>query len=150
MKTLKDNNVVSTFFIDGLFIDNNNKIIKNLKDNNHEVELLSYNDGYNKNYFINGLHNLFSITNIEPKFCYADYDNKEVLELCNSLNLHTIIPSINIDNNSFGLLKDRLDSGLIIRLNNNNNDLNTIINYIKQRGYKLVTLEELLIESFEK
>ena len=96
------------------------------------------------------MHALFNITNISPKYCYSEYDNKSVLELCNSLSMHTIIPTIMANNNSFSIIKNKLKSGSIISLGNSDKNLNTIINYIKQRGYKLVTLEELLSESLEK
>lgn len=150
IEILKNNNTKATFFMDGLFIENNSNSIKNMKNSGHELELLNYNGSYDKMYFEKGLHSLFNITKEEPRYCYAEYDNKKVLELCNSLGLHTIIPSINTNNNSFNIIKNKLDSGSIISLKNSSINLNTIINYIKQRGYKLVTLNELLLEDIEK
>lgn len=148
MQIIKNNNIKVTFFLDGLFIENNREKVNNLKEN--ELELLSYNDSYERETFIEGLHALFNITNISPKYCYSEYDNKNVLELCNSLNMHTIIPSINANDNSFSTIKNKLRNGSIISLPNSKNNLNTIINYIKQRGYKIVTLDELLSENLEK
>lgn len=150
LKVLKDNNVKGTFFIDGLFLDNNKEEVSNLVKNGNEVEILSYDDSYDKLYFDDSLHKLFDITKVSPKFCYADYDRKEVLELCDRLGLHTIIPTINTSINSFSLIKDKLQSGSIISLKNTSINLNTIINYIKQRGYSLVTLNSLLLEDLEK
>lgn len=150
LKVLKDNNVKGTFFIDGLFLDNNKEEVSNLVKSGNEVEILSYDDSYDKLYFDDSLHKLFDITKVSPKFCYADYDRKEVLELCDRLGLHTIIPTINTSINSFSLIKDKLQSGSIISLKNNSTNLNTIINYIKQRGYSLVTLNSLLLEDLEK
>lgn len=145
---LSSNETKATFFLDGLFVDNNYETIKSLK-NKYELELLSYNNGYEKAYFKSGLQSLYNITNIKPKYCYAEYDNKKVLTLCDNLGLHTIIPTIN-SNNSFKLIKEKLNSGAIISLDIDDNNLSTIINYIKQRGYKFVTLDELLLESYEK
>ena len=150
LKVLKDNSVVATFFIDGVSLEDNKEEVSNLIKNNNEVEILSYDDSYDKLYFDDSLHKLFDITKISPKFCYADYDRKEVLELCDRLGLHTVIPTINTSINSFSLVKDKLQSGSIISLKSSSNNLNTIINYIKQRGYNLVTLNDLLLEGLEK
>ena len=149
-EVLRINNVQATFFLDGLFIENNRNETNYLKQQGHELEVLSYNDLYEKEKFIEGLHALFNITNVSPKYCFSEYDNKDILQLCNSLSMHTIIPSINTNSNSFSIIKKKLRNGSIISLGNDNKNLNTIINYIKQRGYKLVTLEELLSESLEK
>ena len=150
LKILKDNNATATFFIDGIFLKNNKDIISKAIKNGNEIEVLSYDESYDKLYFEDSLHKLFDLTKNEPKFCYADYDRKEVLLLCDRLGLHTIIPTINTSINSFSLIKDKLQSGSIISLKANSNNLNTIINYIKQRGYNLVTLENLLLEQLEK
>lgn len=150
IETIKMNDIKATFFLDGLYIENNRSETNYLKEQGHELELLSYNDTLERENFIEGLHALFNITNISPKYCYSEYDNKSVLELCNSLSMHTIIPTIMANNNSFSIIKNKLKSGSIISLGNSDKNLNTIINYIKQRGYKLVTLEELLSESLEK
>ena len=64
--------------------------------------------------------------------------------------MHIIIPNINIKDNSLNKIKKKLNEGSIISLDTSDKNLNTIINYIKQRGYKLVTLEELLSEKLEK
>ena len=150
LKLLKSNNVVATFFIDGIFLKNNEDKIKKAIANGNEIEILSYDEKYDKLYFNDSLHKLFIITKTSPKFCYADYDRKEVLLLCDRLGLHTVIPTINTDINSFGLVKDKLHSGSIISLKPSSVNLNTIINYIKQRGYNLVTLNDLLLEELEK
>lgn len=150
LKILKDNNVPATLFVDGLFINDNSEVITDAIKNGNQVEVLSYDGDYDKLYFEDSLHKLFNITKQTPKFCYADYDRKEVLLLCDRLGLHTIIPTINSSINSFSLVRDKLQSGSIISLKASSNNLNTIINYIKQRGYNLVTLDDLLLEELEK
>lgn len=150
LNILKNNNVNATFFLDGVFLNNNKDIISKAIKHGNEIEVLSYDSSYDKVFFEDSLHKLFNLTKKEPKFCYADYDRKEVLLLCDRLGLHTIIPTINTSINSFSLIKDKLQSGSIISLKSNSNNLNTIINYIKQRGYNLVTLENLLLEQLEK
>ena len=148
---LREKNVSSTLFIDGLLLENNLSKFKNLKD--FELELLSYDNKYNEMYFSESLNYLSSITNRSLKYCYADYDNKEVIDLCSKLKLHTIIPTIKIGNYPYQEIKKSLENGAIIYLPNNTTteiELSTFIDYIKQRGYNILTLEELLSEEYEK
>ena len=150
LSLLESNNVTATFFVDGLFMENNRSLLENVSKKGYEIELLSYNGGYDKIYFESSLHVLNDITKDRPKYCVAHYDKKEVLDICNSLSLHTVIPSVDTSNNSFGVVKNKLRGGSIIGLSNSRVNLNTIINYIKQKGYKLVRLDTLLQEQLEK
>ena len=143
LSLLESNNVTATFFVDGLFMENNRSLLENVSKKGYEIELLSYNGGYDKIYFESSLHVLNDITKDRPKYCVAHYDKKEVLDICNSLSLHT-------SNNSFGVVKNKLRGGSIIGLSNSRVNLNTIINYIKQKGYNLVRLDTLLQEQLEK
>ena len=150
LSLLESNNVTATFFVDGLFMENNRSLLENVSKKGYEIELLSYNGGYDKIYFESSLHVLNDITKDRPKYCVAHYDKKEVLDICNSLSLHTVIPSVDTSNNSFGVVKNKLRGGSIIGLSNSRVNLNTIINYIKQKGYSLVRLDTLLQEQLEK
>lgn len=150
LSLLESNNVTATFFVDGLFMENNRSLLENVSKKGYEIELLSYNGGYDKIYFESSLHVLNDITKDRPKYCVAHYDKKEVLDICNSLSLHTVIPSVDTSNNSFGVVKNKLRGGSIIGLSNSRVSLNTIINYIKQKGYNLVRLDTLLQEQLEK
>lgn len=150
LSLLESNNVTATFFVDGLFMENNRSLLENLSKKGYEIELLSYNGGYDKIYFESSLHVLNDITKDRPKYCVAHYDKKEVLDICNSLSLHTVIPSVDTSNNSFSVVKNKLRGGSIIGLSNSRVNLNTIINYIKQKGYNLVRLDTLLQEQLEK
>ena len=63
--------------------------------------------------------------------------------------MYTIIPSINAVKFPYDEVKKNLESGSIIRLNNNLytlKELKYIINYINQKGIDIVTLDELLKE----
>lgn len=150
LSLLESNNVTATFFVDGLFMENNRSLLENVSKKGYEIELLSYNGGYDKIYFESSLHVLNDITKDRPKYCVAHYDKKEVLDICNILSLHTVIPSVDTSNNSFGVVKNKLRGGSIIGLSNSRVNLNTIINYIKQKGYNLVRLDTLLQEQLEK
>lgn len=143
---LSDNNVVATFFIDGLFIENNRSFVNNMIETGYEVEVLSYNGNYEEMYFKTALGILNDIKGEKSKFCFNDYKKYRVLNLCKKLELHTVIPNINARNNPYKTIKNSLNSGSIIRMGNSTNELKTVINYIKQRGYSIVRLDELLRE----
>lgn len=67
--------------------------------------------------------------------------------------MHTIIPTIRLNNNIYSNLKGNLRSGSIINITPSDNNLKemiVVVNYIKQRGFKLVSLDTLLNEGVEE
>jgi len=151
LSILNKKNIPVTIFIDGTFLENNISFIKKEK-NNHEFELLNYNNEYNEKFFKISLYYLETITNKKCKFCYTEIDNEEILSLCNKLKLHTIKPSIVIKNNLYKNIKQNLSNGEIFTIEENSyneKELSTTLDYIIQKGYKIVTLENLLKESLE-
>lgn len=148
---LNKNKVKSTFFIDGEYLENNSKDIKLMT--NHELELLSYSSGYDEIYFASSKDYLESLTNRKLKYCYSEYDKEEVINLCQKLKLHTIVPTIKINNSLLKEIKNELTNSAIISIpisENTKQELDTTIKYIKSRGYTLEKLEDLLNENLEK
>ena len=151
LSILNNKNISVTIFIDGTFLENNISFIKKEKTH-HEFELLSYDNKYNEKYFKTSLYYLETITNKKRKYCYSEIDNEEILSLCNKLKLHTIKPSLVIKNNLYKNIKQNLSNGEIFTIEDNSyneKELSTTIDYIIQKGYKIVTLENLLKESLE-
>lgn len=151
IQILNQENTTATFFIDGLWLENNLSIVKDM--NKYELEILNYNNRYEEIYFSSALQYLKNVTGKEGEYCYADYDNKEVIELCSKLELHTITPTIKITNTPFQDIKAKLQNAAIISFPINTTteiELQTVITYIKSKGYNIVTLKELLNESLEK
>lgn len=151
IKILKNNDINATFFIDGTYLENNTKEIAPM--NNHELELLSYNGDYDEIFFSSSKDYLESLTNKKLKYCYSEYEKEEVISLCQKLKLHTIIPTIKVNNSLFKEVKEHLTNSAIISIpisENTKKELDTTIKYIKSRGYTLKTLEELLNENLEK
>lgn len=146
---LIDKNEVATFFIDGSLIDESNEEILELANNKYEIENLGYDGIYSIEKF-NYTNNLISaITKMDPKYCYVDYKNNDVLELCSKYNMYTIKPSISINVYPFLQVKQNLNNGLIIGFDVNSDtikELPSIISYIKQKGYQLVTVNDLINE----
>lgn len=148
---LLQEDIKSTMFMDGLWLENNLEVVKNL--NNSELEILNYNGTYQEIYFSSSINYLNNITGKQAKYCYADYDNKEVIELCSKLKLHTILPTIKVGNYPYKDIKNKLENASIISLPVNTSteiELKTVISHIKSKGYTFKTLEELLSESLEK
>lgn len=153
LSILNNTNTKATFFVDGLFLENNLGVINNINENSHELEILSYNNRFDELYFSSSLNRLNQITNKSPKYCFAKYDNKEVLELCKKLNLHTVIPTIMTSNYPYSDVKKKLSKGSIISFDITSStkiELPTIINYIKQKGYTINTLDDLLSEAISE
>lgn len=151
IQILNQENTKATFFLDGLWLENNLTIVKEML--NHELEILNYNGSYEEIYFKSATGYLENVTGTKPNYCYADFDNKEVIELCSKLKLHTIVPTIKVRNEPFQEVKDHLQNASIISLpisENTATELTTTIRYIKSKGYKLVPLKELLSENYEK
>ena len=150
LNILKDKDTVGTFFIDGKFTDNNSSFVTLAVSNSNEVEVLSYDKSYDELLFKASIDKIKTLTSTTPKYCYATYDNEEVLKLCSKLSMHTIIPTIRLDDNIYSNLKGNLRSSSIISIKlteSNIKELKVLINYIKQRGFTLVTLDTLLNEA---
>lgn len=136
----------ANFFIDGTYLENNVLKLKNMK--NHELEILSYDNSYDKCLFETSISYLENITEKDVKFCYSE-NNEEVLELCSKLKLHTIMPSLIIKNNLYTEVKNNLNNSIIISIDVNNyniRELSSTIDYIKGKGYKIQLLKDLLKE----
>ena len=150
LNILKEMNIVGTFFIDGKFTDNNTSFVVDAVVNGNEVEVLNYDNSYDELLFKASIDKIKTLTSTSPKYCYATYDNEEVLNLCSKLSMHTIIPTLKLDNNIYSNLKGNLRSGSIISIKlteENVSKLKVVINYIKQRGFNLVILDTLLNEA---
>lgn len=147
---LKENDVRATFFVDGVLLKEDNILITSLLQDFNEVELLNYKGSYDKLVFEEALDTLQVIANRRGKYCLANYDQKEILELCSKEKMHTIIPTIQVKSNPYLSLKGKIREGSIISISptkDNISELDVVIKYIKQRGYTLDTLEQLLSEA---
>lgn len=144
---LEKNKTSANFFIDGTYLENNILELKNMT--NHELNILSYDNKYNESLFKTSISYLENITDNKVKYCYTEKDNNELLNLCKNNKLHTIKPTMIIKNNLYKQIKSNLDNSIIITIEINNyteKELSTTIKYIKEKGYKIVKLQELLKE----
>ena len=147
LSILNYHNIQVTFFIDGLYIENND--LNNLS--NHQIELLSYNNAIDEITFTSALSYLSYKTNKTPKYCLEDDNN--IINLCKKINLHTIKPTLIIKKDPYKEIKNNLKNSSIILIPINNyiyDNLSTSILYIKSKGYNFLTLSDLLNENLEK
>lgn len=151
VKILNNKDILGTFFIDGYYLENNYEEISAMS--NHQLEILNYNSDYDELYFTSSKDYLESLVNKKLKYCYSDYDKEEVITLCQKLKMHTILPTIKINSSLFQETKEKLTNSAIISIpvtSSIENELSMTIDYIKSRGYKITTLENLVNESAEK
>lgn len=139
----------ATFFVDGLWLENHQDLVSNMNSLGHEVEVMHYNGTYDETYFTSALQILQSITTKNKNYCYAEYDKKEVLELCGKLGLHTIIPTLQVKNKPYMEVKKKVADGSIISMKIDGNteaELDMVLKYLNQKGYTLSSLDSLLTE----
>ena len=149
LNILEEYKVNGTFFVDGLWLENNSKKVVYMSEIDQEIEILNYDSSYQQKYFQSSISISNTLTGHESKYCYAETERKDILNLCRKLKLHTVIPNIQTDENPFGDVKEHLENGSIISMPLGavvEKQLPTIIDYIRQRGFKIVPLQNLLSE----
>jgi len=145
---LKD--VVFNYFVDYEFLIDNTTKIKEMSNS----EFYSY--GAKGKYTPDNLlfsNNLISrISGNEAIYCLNNNMDNSMLELCNSNNLYTITPTIIGSDNAYNNISKNLESGSIILLNINKDNVNnlvTIVDYINGKGLKIGGLSQLLTENLD-
>lgn len=147
VQVLDSKQIKATFFIDKDIILDSPDLVKLINSSSHDVELKS--SDYNIDGIRKASRELSNITNKDMKFCYSEKENLTILTNCSSRKLYTIVPNIPTSNFPYNDVKTKLENGSIITLKNNTHtlrELKYIINYINQKGYKIVTLEKLIKE----
>ena len=144
LKILKNNNIKAMFFIDGKWGYDNKSVLDDIKKDNHLLAGLSYNNSFDKK-SMNKVSKIIDKYN-KNRYCYASYDNYELLNICKSLKLFTIKP-VEIEKDIYINVKERLDKGLILSFNNGDivvKELDLSIKYILQRGYEIKLLDDVI------
>lgn len=147
IKILKDNDVDANIFLDGKLIEENEDIVKNIVSNNLYMGNLGYDGGYDttKIKYTNSL--IYRYGGYASKYCYSD--SKDVLDICSKENMYTI-KAIEIDPNyPYSSLKENLSNGVILKFSDSKitvNNLSLMLKYIKQKGYSIKILDDLLME----
>ena len=147
LEILKDKDVKATFFIVEDILYNDINIIEKIYLLGHHIELLS--DDYSSSVIKKSNKILKSLMSTKAQYCYTEKENNTIIKNCEKSKMHSIIPTIITSNFPYTEIKNHVTSGAMISLNNNINtirELPSIINYLNQKGYNIVTLEKLLDE----
>ena len=127
---------------DYIYLSNNKELIAKLINNGYDLLYKGDNDEDLNKY----LSLLKTIDNKIKPFCvYLDNDN--TLEYCYKKDLNTIKTNKIYKNKYLSNIRKNLSKGDIIILDESSslkNEIGVIINYIKSRGLKIVTVTELL------
>ena len=136
-----------TFFVDYVWYENNNSLIKELTNSGHIISPLM--DDYTNSDFEWMDMVIKKVNKQKLVFCYNIIDNQENLNICSLKGNYTIRPTIISDKTPLVDIKNKLESGSILLLTNNTvlkKELSSIIIYIKSKGYSITSLEEHILE----
>lgn len=144
INVLNNNDVSATFFIDGKIILDNYNSINGISDK-ISFGLYGYNSNYNE-YSIKYVKGVISKNLSYSNYCL--YINSSFFNSCISSGVNTIKPYI-IRSNIFDFFVNKKENGMIyeVEVNDNNiKELNSVIIYLKQKGYNIKNLNDLLKE----
>lgn len=144
---LNSKEVKVTFFVSKNIINESMDLIDIIIKSGHKVEYKS--DEYNVDEVLKYNDLLKVKTNNNLKFCYTDEENITILSNCNYKKMHTIFPNIITTNFPYSDVKRNLDSGSILSFKSNQHtlrELKYIINYINQKGFTIVNLDQVISE----
>ena len=71
-----------------MVVENNMQSVLELSSNGYQIENLGYDGKYSLERFGWTNNMISSLTNEDTKFCYTDYKNSEILELCSNKNVY--------------------------------------------------------------
>lgn len=149
---LKENDVVANFFIDGKYFMNDLTSIQNIVNGNHFIGNLGYDGKYEKTSIKNTNALIDKFVSYDKDFCVVSENNYDTLDICSDLKMYTVKVIDVLNTTPYLFIKENLKSGGIYELDNNNytiEELGIIIKYIKQKGYDIVSLEELVSEDYD-
>ena len=147
LKIMNKNKVFGSFFVDDTWFSNNNELVLNLIDQGYIIGNLSHNLDYLDSSFGWMDTIIKSLSKQKQGYCYYT-DNIDNLSSCVRLKNYTIKP-IEINNNYLYEVKKNISNGMMISFKVSSGlekELDSIINYIKSKGYNLVNINELLSE----
>ena len=147
LEILKDKDIKVTFFVTTDILYNDIDVLEKIYLNGHSIEILS--SEYTKEEVKKVNKTMRALMGGKVHYCYSEIEDNNLINNCKTVKMHSIIPTIITSNFPYSDIKNHVTSGSIISLDNNINtirELSPILNYLNQKGYKIVTLDELLEE----
>lgn len=149
IEILKEKKVTGTFFIDGSWLEKNQNELVSLIEGKFTVGNYSYRGDYGHESFVWIDTIIKRVGGQKQSYCLVEKENKKALSTCKLQKDYTIYPNIIIKENPYSELTEQVESGSIILMHLDaqvKKELPLMITYLKQKGYEIVNLEQLLEE----
>lgn len=149
IEILKEKKVTGTFFIDGSWLEKNQNELVSLIEGKFTVGNYSYRGDYGHESFVWIDTIIKRVGGQKQSYCLVEKENKKALSTCKLQKDYTIYPNIIIKENPYSELTEQVESGSIILMRLDaqvKKELPLMITYLKQKGYEIVNLEQLLEE----
>lgn len=149
IEILKEKKVTGTFFIDGSWLEKNQNELVSLIEGKITVGNYSYRGDYGHESFVWIDTIIKRVGGQKQSYCLVEKENKKALSTCKLQKDYTIYPNIIIKENPYSELTEQVESGSIILMRLDaqvKKELPLMITYLKQKGYEIVNLEQLLEE----
>lgn len=133
------------FFMDGSILEENIVYINRIKNNN-EIYNGGYKNKYEKDYIFWTNNLINTLTNNKSNYCVVTKKDSDVLSICSSNKMYTILTKVVVKNN-YLLIGEIIEKGSILYMDGNEIDvIKNTINYILRKGYNILLLSEFLSE----
>ena len=149
IEILKEKKVTGTFFIDGSWLEKNQNELVSLIEGKFTVGNYSYRGDYGHESFVWIDTIIKRVGGQKQSYCLVEKENKQALSTCKLQKDYTIYPNIIMKENPYSELTEQVESGSIILMRLDaqvKKELPLMITYLKQKGYEIVNLEQLLEE----
>lgn len=149
IEILKEKKVTGTFFIDGSWLEKNQNELVSLIEGKFTVGNYSYRGDYGHESFVWIDTIIKRVGGQKQSYCLVEKENKKALSTCKLQKDYTIYPNIIMKENPYSELTEQVKSGSIILMRLDaqvKKELPLMITYLKQKGYEIVNLEQLLEE----
>ena len=148
VKKLDNNNMKVSFFITSKYLEKHHNQIIKLVQNGYTIGNLSNNENYEDSDFVWMKTIITNIGNQKYNYCFTNKENNKIMKMCKLQDSYTIMSDV-IKSNPLLNIKKTLSPGKIIVLDYNSElsrEIDTVLDYIKSKGYSLISLEEGLKE----
>ena len=149
LRILAKKDTPATFFIDGNWLEQHIESLKLFLASGHTVGNLSYHQNYQDSSFVWVDTIIKRIGKQKQSYCYAENKEQNIIDVCHLYEDITITPNIITEKTPLLDIKKKLEPGSMIKLEVNDTtkeELPSIIQFIKSKGYQLENLEHLIQE----
>ena len=149
IEILKEKKVTGTFFIDGSWLEKNQTELIDLIHDQFTVGNYSYRGDYTHESFVWIDTIIKRVGGQNQSYCLVEKENKKALSTCKLQKDYTIYPNIIIKEHPYSELTEQVGNGSIVLMRIDaqvKKELTLMITYLKQKGYEIVNLEDLLEE----